>query len=239
MARDFAGAGNYLHCPTPVTAAGFVVSLWFKAPGSDTIRVILSLRDTAVADNYWLIQTQGFQSDDIAVVANDGTASGSAVAVGGYTPEVWTHVLYRERHSSLRVIYVDGVNIDSDSTTVNPTSIDALWLGQHTLGDYAGEIAEVAIWDAPLPNGDIPKMAESLAAGFSPLLVRPEGLAFYAPLINDEDYDVIGAKSFTEVGSVGLSGHPPIVRPASPLYTPPTPAAEGLDIEIAAHQYIF
>lgn len=236
MARDFAGSSNRLSTSAPVTAPGFVVSAWFNAPANDTIRTILAIRDTGTSTNYWLIRTQGFGSNDVAVVANDGTAIGSAIAVGGYTPNTWTHVLYRERHASLRVIYVDGVNIDSDSTTVNPSSIDSLWLGDYTLSEYTGELAEVAIWDDPLPNADIPKMAESLAAGFPPLLAHPNNLVYYSPLINGEDeYDIVGGLQLTETGSVGVSAHPTIIKPTISIVGKPSTISQ----DEAAHCLIF
>jgi hypothetical protein len=62
-----------------------------------------------------------------------------------------------------------------------------------------GDIAEAAIWNIALVQGDW----TSLAAGISPLLIHPESLIFYAPLLSgaSPEIELIRANNMTVTGA--------------------------------------
>ena len=75
---------------------------------------------------------------------------------------------------------------------------------------FDGDIAEFAVWDnTHLDQAEI----ESLAAGYSPLLVRLP--TWYVPLVRDADKDIVGGNSFTVGGTPTVSPHPRIIEEGS------------------------
>ena len=65
--------------------------------------------------------------------------------------------------------------------------------------------AGAGIWNVALTAAEI----ASLAKGFSPRLIRPQSLAFYAPLIR-ETLDIRGGLTLTDSGST-VADHPRII----------------------------
>ena len=100
--------------------------------------------------------------------------------------------------------------VDPDVTV----STDELFIGRGLLvSDYyfSGRIAEVALWSTILTVGEM----EALAAGTSPLSIRPSNLAFYAPLIGNTT-DVISGQTLSASGSPTADpDHPPVMRPSN------------------------
>jgi hypothetical protein len=108
------------------------------------------------------------------------------------------------------------------NTTVGIDRISIGRLGRLNPAAYMdGLLAEVAIWNAALSDEEV----ASLAAGFSPLLVKPENLVVYVPLVRTIQ-DVVGGLGFTATGTV-VAEHPPkIFLPAAPhISTAPPPSA--------------
>jgi hypothetical protein len=114
---------------------------------------------------------------------------------------------------------------------------DNFYIGRDRTGRYwDGAIAEAAAYSVTLSAGEI----SSLAAGVSPLLIRPDALIGYWPLggaytANDDDTDIVGGHALTDSGSPTGEDHPPIFYPASSptLYVP----AVGGQATRAMHHY--
>lgn len=106
---------------------------------------------------------------------------------------------------------------------INTTSIGRL--GDLTPSSYMlGDIAEAAIWNKILEPAEF----AALAAGFSPLMIRPSALVFYMPLIRDNDIDLIGGLSLSEIGTPEISDHPQIIYPSPPhIITAPAAGVTG------------
>lgn len=97
------------------------------------------------------------------------------------------------------------------------TSFDAIG-SDGTVGSTSpqvdGRIAEVGIW-----AGDIGAAGmAALAKGFSPLLVRPELLVAYFPLLGNDspERDRVGGLSGTITGTVAKADHPRVYMPSRP-----------------------
>ena len=150
----------------------------------------------------------------------------------------WYHVAGVLEYSD-RALYVNGVSeaTNSDNTSLDMSGADNFYIGRDRTGRYwDGAIAEAAAYNAALSAGEI----ASLAAGFSPLLVRPDALIGYWPLggaysANDADTDIVGGHALTDSGSPTGEDHPPIFYPASSptLYVP----AVGGQATRAMHHY--
>jgi hypothetical protein len=69
------------------------------------------------------------------------------------------------------------------------------------------KIAESAIWNVALTAAEI----ATLAAGYSPLFVRPQSLVFYAPIIRE--LNNLKGGVLTNNGSAAVSVHPRIIYP--------------------------
>ena len=106
-----------------------------------------------------------------------------------------------------------------------------------------GGIAEVAIWNIQLTTNQI----SALAAGFSPLLIRPDKLVGYWPLGGPYAHatayiDVVGSNNLSQTGGMdatNLEQHPPIIYPTDPFLiyaaetgTPTTLAVSGNSVSI-------
>lgn len=77
---------------------------------------------------------------------------------------------------------------------------------------FNGRIAEAGIWDVVLTTGEIAQ----LAAGCSPLLIRPSALVSYVPISGaaDPELDWMGGGGFTLSGTAAKAAGPPrIIMP--------------------------
>ena len=73
----------------------------------------------------------------------------------------------------------------------------------------------MAIWNTSLGAGTDQHLKDEVFSlqYFSPLLIRPANLVFYAPLIGSEDIDYISGIALTENGTLSVDPHTPIRRP--------------------------
>ncbi len=97
-------------------------------------------------------------------------------------------------------------NLQGGARTI--VSIGAL--GDSTPSNEAdGKVAECAMWAAELTQAEM----NILAAGYSPLFVRPQSLIFYTPLVSGVE-EWIGGTPMTVNGTPpGASPHPRIIYP--------------------------
>ena len=69
-----------------------------------------------------------------------------------------------------------------------------------------GQIAEAAIWNVALTDGEI----ASLAKGFKPTRIRPQSLVFYAPLIRNLQ-DTRKGMALTNNNAATVAAHPRVI----------------------------
>jgi hypothetical protein len=86
-----------------------------------------------------------------------------------------------------------------------------------------GRVAEVGVWNVALTASEI----ESLASGISPLMVRPDALVFYAPMLTTtgNQRDWVGGLSLAPTNTPTDIDHPAIVYPFQPRALIPTATA--------------
>lgn len=126
----------------------------------------------------------------------------------------WFHVLGTWKHDS-RALYVNGVSVATQGTSISldPTAGTTFYIGRDHSGKYYnGVIAEAAAYSVYLSAGDI----ASLAAGFSPSMVRPESLIGYWPLggsVSNDYADPFGQHTLTPTNTPTAADHPRIIYP--------------------------
>ena len=119
------------------------------------------------------------------------------------------HIAATFSPSTFSRVYLDGSQ-DAERTSSVPASIADLNLYGLSFGGlpgssffFNGTIAEVGIWNAALTASEI----ASLAKGMTCDKIRPQNLAFYAPLVRDLN-DQKGGLTITNNNGATVANHP-------------------------------
>jgi len=240
MARAFDnGSSQYLEVDSvPTTAVPLSIACWFNSDDDANTQCLCALLDASSSNlNYFALQLQGgVAGDPISALTSDGAATSSATTTSGYTAGTWHHTLGVWAAVDSRSAYIDGGGKHTSTASRTPTGIDRLSIGARRdtgPGQYmSGNIAELAVWLAALTDAE----ALILAEGYSPLFIRPASLAFYLPLVRDEDEDIVGGLSLTAGRAPTIAAHPRIIYPA-PQALAHIAAATGISIPVLYHHY--
>lgn len=197
------------------------MSLWFKKDSPLITRPVLSIWKArgGSADRLFM----GVNSDGSVFATTKNQFGQSATASGGtYTANVWNHLLARFSNPNARTIYLNpllGIQVGSDSTVVSMGGMSSpeLGIGHEAQLSHVTKctLAEIGIWNSRLESDDI----KALARGASPILIKPETLISWCPLVQEEDLDFITGVSLTQTGTALSTAHPSeIVYPQEPIY---------------------
>jgi hypothetical protein len=200
MACDFNGVNQYLTVGTsPVTAAPLTIAAWFRKASTDTVNGIY-LRDALDVNDYFGL----YFTTQVGGNVGQGGIDAAFQASGNYSVNTWGHACLVEESSTSRIIYRDGGNSTTNSTFLVPANISELRIGTFAVSaNFDGQLAEIGIWNAALTPAEV----ASLADGMTCDKVRPQNLAFYAPLIR-EIQDVRGARTITNNNGATIATHP-------------------------------
>jgi len=145
---------------------------------------------------------------------------GNSDSFTGWTIEFqeWSHILASSSSDSNHRLVLHGTDVDTSTTAINggfPWSPNISIGGNTgwTSETMVGRIAEVGIWNtAHLTVGE----EQALASGVSPLLIRPDALVAYVPLVRDTR-DPIGGTAWSTSLSPDVGVHAPeIIYPSAP-----------------------
>lgn len=204
------GANDHVIWGTNVngSSAGFRIQLFGVEPpqvrisarsvSTDTLRQATS-SGTIAAGRHHVGGVANFTGDTITVYLN-GAASGGAqaAAFGNNTYTYGTATV------------ADAVGSDN----IPPST---------TAEQFGGDLAEIALWGVDIGADGF----AALAKGVSPLLVRPEALLQYLPLIGrySPETDLVNGVNGTITGTIAAAAHPRVYMPAPPLlWRMPAPA---------------
>lgn len=219
MARTFGGGsasgglysgGSYLSAASvPITAYPFSFACWAKPVDATNLGPLLAFsRDTNTAEFVFV----GFYLDAVYIFHG---SSGPAVAVAGSasTDGAWQHVAAVFASATSRKLFRNGVVTTDTSNIAFPTSLDHFYVGcEYRAARYTfeGDIAEEAVWNVALTDGEVQKMARS----WSPELTRPDALVQYGRCKRDAatEVDLIGTTDLTRSGTTATATHPNIIR---------------------------
>jgi hypothetical protein len=212
MALSLASASSqYLvNAGTPVADLPLTMACWFNKP-TDAAGTLISLSNSVGENRILLVANTG------PAIIQANTFLSVSVTTDTYGNNVWSHAAAVYASTSSRTAYLNGVaateNTDSDVTS---TGFDRVHIGMRLVTSVPGLflngiIAEVGLWNIALAAADI----ASLAKGFSPLLIRPEGLVAYWPLIGNlsPEIDPVGGFAMTRTNTPTVSPHVNIILP--------------------------
>jgi len=224
MAILFDDASSQYLVPNPtvavVSAYPFSMGCWFRSNDATVNQHLLTVFQLlADNQNFWSLAARGAVAGDPVRFAC--TAAGSnnvADTTTGFTAGVWHHALAVGTSATSRTVYIDGGSSATATTNLTPGSLTQTAIGgmpDTGPDNYASaDIGEAAFWSLALTAAD----AASLFTGASPLLVRPEGLVAYWPLLGNNvgaagEPDLIGGAQMNWTNGPVKSDHPRIFYP--------------------------
>jgi hypothetical protein len=132
------------------------------------------------------------------------TATALPVTIGA-----WQFIAVVFASTTSRIVYSNNSSLSSGTSFTSPGSVTGVRIGARDNpggglnAPAAADIAEVGIWRVALNANDI----RSLVAGVTPDQIRPQSLAFYAPLIR-EPVDFRGGLTLANFNAATVSDHP-------------------------------
>jgi len=221
MARLFDDASSeYLEntISAPVTDAPLTLACWARLDFENQAHALVSVQDKDSPNNWFILRAKNV---DQLLYANfwvrSSVALPEATSTASFAINEWYHLCAIEYSTSSRAVLLDGGSKGTNATACTPTGMDSVSIGR--IGDStpdgytSGRIAEAAIWNVALTDAEV----AILAKGYSPLLVRPQNLVAYWPLIRDEDQDRVGGYNLTAVNTPTIAAHPRVLYPAPPM----------------------
>lgn len=215
MAYDFDGSSSrYKQTSAVLSATPLTMAAWIKPDTNQGIAHQVNFKhavSNGVQYSIYLASLRpGVQHYDASF--NATAEQGSTISTG-----VWTHICAVFPSTTSRSCFVNGgskvtstMSVPNSMGAINTFCIAGLDGGDGALFD--GKVAEVAVWTTALSDDE----AAALGRGYCPLLIQPQSLFLYYPLVRDL-IELKRAASLTAVGSPTVADHPRIVYPSSPL----------------------
>lgn len=220
MARLFDDASSqYLtRSGAAVTAPPFTMACWFYSDDALIEQVLLSLSDTATNTQFFRLGLRGDTAGDHAEIQTRSGGTADFVETStGYSVNTWHHACGVWTSSASRAVYLDGGGAGTSSASVTPSGLDNTNIGAtvrlNTNQFMSGRVAEAAIWDVALDAAEV----AALAKGFSPLLIRPQSLVAYWPLVGNDSPELDRWKNgydLTLTNAPTKADHPRIYYPS-------------------------
>lgn len=216
MARRGWSATNYLLYTTGiVTAMPLTIAAWGKTSITGTLQAMVHIGDVDVnpTQNRWSLTVD--VNDKVTATTNTTSGTVSAVTSTAISANTWFHACAVFTSATSRGAYLNGGGKGSNTTSRSPTGIDRTAIGvlfgssvSQPFGPAGtGDLAEVAVWNIALSDADV----AALATGVSPLLIHPEALVGYWPLlgVNSPENNLLSNTSTMSItGSLSQSAHP-------------------------------
>jgi len=234
MALLFDGTNDYLTSTNlagngPISSYPVTLSAWIKPNSLGTSAMNYDFQDFVISDgsdtarigigaskySKWGMYTAGQKSQSAASQWSQTSAN------------PWTNLVGVFNDTNDRDGYINGSSNtfhnggNITSNTLSDADIVGVGYGSLDSGtpSYSkNTVAECALWNVALTTTEI----DSLAAGFSPLFIRPESLVLYYPLGGPYAADVGTAFAGTATHNLSITGsptsaaNPPIIYPTSP-----------------------
>lgn len=233
MARQFNGSDQFLLSTAgsvPITGPPLTLVGWGKSTNTTDLQVLLGLGESGAANNGFAIQFRGdVVNDPVAAGAISGGSQSSALSTTSYQSGVWHHLAGVFVSATERIVYLDGGGKATQTASRTPTGINRVGVGAHGWFGATSRItgcgAECAVYNVALNDAEV----LMLSLGVSPLLVRPESLVAYWPLIGrySPETDEVSALGLTVTGATNAA-HPRIIYPRrAKVWQPPAAVVAG------------
>ena len=213
MARTFVSASaNYLQASsTPVTGAPLTMACWFQRASAASFDVFTLNQAGTNNEGFRLL----ISTTQMVASARAGSIENQSAIASVPSTNTWCHYAGVFASSTSRTVYKDGVAGTTNTGSATPASLNRVTLGAFvgstTVNPLNGDAAEFGLWNVALTAEDI----ATLADGVSPLLVRPDALVGYWPVMGrtSPEVDIIGERHATLSGTPAQAAHPPMRYP--------------------------
>ena len=220
MARLFDdGSNEYLELASAImTVTPLSMACWFYSDDDTVTQALMGIGDgdAGTYDGFLIVADGAFAGDPLDAIVLVNQTPFTAVSSVGYSTNTWHHACGVFASSTSRTIYLDGGNSGTEVTLATPAGVDTTAIGRlpgFAAWEVSGRVAEAAMWNVALTAAD----AVVLAAGYSPLFVRPQNLVAYWSLIRDEDQDRVGGFDMTAFNTPSIAPHVPIRYPSAKM----------------------
>jgi len=219
MARIFTRASSHYldNGAAVVTGNTFSIAGWVKPSATTNNQGIFSLGSSSANQRHLLYTGSALSlhlfSGNGATTGQAGTGFGTVLTNG-----VWNHVCGVHSNTNARAVYLNnGGTSNTNSTNVTGITPNRTYVGAYytngalQAGYYQdGCLAEFGVWTIALSSDE----RQALADGMSPLLVRPDALVGYWPLMGrtSPEIDQLGGYPLTVTGAA-QADHPPMRYP--------------------------
>jgi hypothetical protein len=225
MARLFDDASTqYLSQASPVlTGTPLTMACWFNSDDAAIAQLLLGLTPAAGNGNGFYLNLNGAAAGDPVQARTNGNLASST---SGYSINTWHHACGVWASATDRRAFIDGGSKGTNATNATPGAITKTHIGRRENNldmHMSGRIAEAAIWNIDLADGDV----ATLAKGYSPLVIRPANLVAYWPLMGrtSPEIDWVGKFDMTLNNGPTQAAHPRIIYPSQSILGVPTGAA--------------
>lgn len=172
-----------------VTTYPFTIAGWFQSDGwGSNWQSAMSLNDTGSGGVIAAIGGTQNAFNQAGAIMWNGASWVNDCTISSPTLDSTTqfyHMVGIYTSATDRAIVLDGdwSGRGTGSTSVTATGINKLGIGGQYFETFAlqhmdGQVRDCAVWNVALTQPEV----EALAAGASPLMIRPESLQIYAPL---------------------------------------------------------
>ena len=199
---------------TTITNEPLTLAAWFNTNDVSIHQQIMWIGDKDVDNMYWYLAVRGDVAGDPVQAGTRGTSTRTADTTTGATVNTWHHACATFSGDTDRTAYIDGGSSANDTASATVTGADRMSIGaarrSSPFGYFSGLIAECAVWNVVLTAAEV----AILAAGYSPLFVRPQSLINYWDLIHHPTTpkDLIDGTAITRSGA-DPAAHPRIIYP--------------------------
>lgn len=186
----------------------FTLSCWFKADAAATAQTMFSVCDDSATNKRVRLMVNSSNARFQATNTTNQNADISGVVDGQWHNLVGVQSAYNSRYA-----YLDGTasaentgSADMSTATLDRVGI-AIRADSGNAQGYDGAIAECALWNVALETWEIGR----LAAGESPLNIRPNELVLYVPA-GKAPVDVVTATPFDITGTLQHRTGPSLIN---------------------------
>ena len=195
----------------PLTIHG-LIRLTANNDGLD--HCILGFWEAGANNGFRLMVASQAGSMKVRVATKAGGVASSASSTTAISDLNWHSAVGEITAANARQCWLDNGGNGSISTSLTPGTLTKTSIGAQDNGgtidsNIGHELANVAVWSGTLTADE----RAALANGVSPLLIRPDILEIYLPLMRGGD-DYMGA-AFT-VTNATVADHPRVYMPARP-----------------------
>ena len=155
---NFDNSNDYVDCGNILSQTAYTKSAWFR-PESATRNIISGPANHA----FWMNNT-----DNSLAAGHQGawTTVSYTVPSGNMLNQWWNGVV-TYNNSTGWVLYLNGVQVDTDSSTTNPNGTTGVYIGRYSSGNYFnGDIAQAMIYDRSITASEVKQNYNALKGRF-------------------------------------------------------------------------